>query len=437
MSDQCANRQSLLSTGQRLTPLWALKAIYFVSIGANACLFRFIAVFYHQIGFDNAQIGFLQLCNPWVTFAGSLGWAAVCDHVGEYKRVLIFSNLVGGVFICCLLVPAVQAHFLTVLACVLVGAAFLASRAGVTDALTLAVVREYEQFKLERGLGADEAPCQPSYGEQRLWGAAGYGTFALLSGVLTDILGDGAMFAGFGACLAVTITIITTQLPSSSGRKAAASAANGGGSFVTFDLVWFFANLLVYGAHMALVETYLFVYLLRDFQNTSRKLLGCSVAVMCTFELPVFFYIRRLIDRVPLTLLLSACHAVFALRTFAYSMLPYDYPWMVLLVEPLHGITMAAMWSCSVEFGRRLAPAGAEAKMQAVVAGAYYRVACGAGNFAWGFFTKPPPAGYGFVAAYRLATATILAWSLLWNLGWWAHSHRKRGAGATVAAPHG
>ncbi|CAK0889114.1 unnamed protein product [Prorocentrum cordatum] len=387
-------------------------------------------------------VGFMQLCVPWITFLSSLGWAALCDRLGEYKRVLVVSNSVGAAAICCLLLGPVHTHFAGVCACMFAGSAFLASRTGVVDALTLRVVRDYEEARAQ---GRSEAAGGelPSYGPQRLWGAAGYGIFGLLSGVGADAFGDGAMFVLFGACLATTVLIVASQLPSRgavkpAGARAAGSQSPGGGPRSRFRMAWFFANLVVYGMHTSLIESFLFVYASRDFPGASRGLLGASVAIMCVSELPVFFYDRRFLDRFCVTSLLTSCELVLAMELLAYSAVPRGAPWLILLIAPLHGVTMAAAWSCSVEFGRQLAPPGAEARVQALVSGVYYRVAQGLGACAWGVLTRPPPAGCGFSAMYAAAGGTILLWAVVWNAGWALHALAVRGvSGRTAPGPLG
>merc|ERR1719506_3401017 len=105
---------------------------------------------------------------------------------------------------------------------------------------------------------------------------------------------------------------------------------------------------------MALVESFLFIFLIRDFDPpASSLLLGSAVAVMCAFELPVFYYVHHIFDRVGLTRLLSCCHVVFAVRCLAYTALPRDAPALVLVIEPLHGVTFACMWAVSVEYAKR------------------------------------------------------------------------------------
>ena len=401
-----------------LTPLWALKAITFFSVGANSSLFRFIAGYYHAVGLNNWQIGLLQTLHPWTTFLGSLVWASLCDATGAYKKILAVANVGGAAAMCSLhLLP--ESHFAGVCACVTLGSFMLSARAGLLDALTLKVVEEYRK---QADLKATSAPVPaPNYGQQRLWGSAGFGFFALLSGCAMEQLGNCGMFLVFLFCLSMTVVLVLRHLPAEGSRPGATvntvPKAADSPSFCRFDIWWFFGNLFIYGAHMALVESFLFVYLATDFVGASKQLLGAAVAVMCFFEVPVYLCIQWLIDRLPLTLLLSACQVIFAFRVFAYSLLPGDRPYLVLFIEPLHGATMAAMWACSVELGRRLAPEEARARMQALVTGTYYRVASGA-SLLWGHLTQPAPTGYGFPAMYRLACGTMLLWCLIWNCGW-------------------
>jgi len=66
---------------------------------------------------------------------------------------------------------------------------------------------------------------------------------------------------------------------------------------------------------------------------------------------------------------LSESESVRSLSSLSGFRQPHPRPWLVLFVEPLHGLTFAGMWSAAVEYARRLAPQGAEAKMQALVNG--------------------------------------------------------------------
>lgn len=415
----------------RPTPLWAIKAIWCLGVGASGSLWRFLPVFLVDIGQSTTHVGFLLMLNPWATFVGSLYWSSLCDRTGAYKKVLVLTNLIGMVVVAFLMIPAVQARFWAVTICLVIGSGLLASRAGVTDALTNKVVmqrREIEKQRLlneaknrgDSNLASSTALSQWSYGRQRLWAAVGFGFFGLLTGFCINAFGYNAMFGTTFFCLVGTI-LVSSTLPSDPAKKDLPSGPSPNctlSAFMKFEVLWFFANLVFYGVHMALVETFLFIYLQRDFVGANTDLFGLCVAVMCTFELPVFYYIQHAIDKVSLTTLLSGCHMVFAFRVFAYSMLPFDHPWLVLFIEPLHGITSAAMWACSVEFGRRLAPEGLSARMQALASGIYYRAALGLGSLLWGRLSLPAPAGVGFPVTYFSAGINMIVWSVVWNLGW-------------------
>ena len=113
--------------------------------------------------------------------------------------------------------------------------------------------------------------------------------------------------------------------------------------FLTFDVAWFFANLFVYGLAMSVVENFLLVFLNEDFDNTPKLLLGASTAMMCFFEVPVFKYVEKVWanNKDRLTSVLMACKVVLAFRCICYTLLPASNPWLVLLIEPLHGFTLA------------------------------------------------------------------------------------------------
>merc|ERR1712039_550036 len=101
-------------------------------------------------------------------------------------------------------------------------------------------------------------------------------------------------------------------------------------------------------------------------------------------------------------------------------------PWLVLLVEPLHGITFAAMWSASVEYGQRIAPPGGLARMQALVNGLYYQIAMGTGSMFWGALVPDAPQGLGFIHSFQLDAVMVLAWGAVWLVGLLVISRCKR-----------
>ncbi|CAE8626921.1 unnamed protein product [Polarella glacialis] len=126
----------------------------------------------------------------------------------------------------------------------------------------------------------------------------------------------------------------------------------------------------------------------------------------------------RTSGRTSLIDVLVAAELVLALRCVLYAIIPRGQPWMILLVEPLHGFTFAAMWCATVEYARQLAPPGTEAKMQALVNGLFFNVAMAAGSLIWGFLSQRPPDGLGFTRCFWLDAALVVAWLAVWRGGW-------------------
>lgn len=398
------------------TPLWTLKATQLLIFAANVCLIRYITVYYDQIGLSRREMGFLLVVMPLVAFWGQLFWSAVVDRLGECKRTLIITSLVGVAVVFTYLLPCVKGS-LPILTLVTMLHGFFASPSGpIVDALCLKVLSE-------------QGVTEEAYGDQRLWSAIGWGGMALVSGHLIDVFGTSSMFFCFAALVLVNVAVIAVWMPGQQSSsivaaedKAAqqASAAAFWGVLRTFEARWLLLNLLIYGVLMALVENFLNVFLLQDFIGTPTVLIGLATAVMCTFEIPVFKYIGKMWrdDTSGVVNALVACEAILALRCCLYMVLPRHQPWLVLLVEPLHGITFAGMWCASVEYARRLAPPGAEAKMQALVNGLFYQISFAAGSFLWGILVQRPPRGLGFSTCFLLDAVLIVGWLGIWRVGW-------------------
>eukprot|EP00435_Cladocopium_sp_Y103_P013840 s3477_g3.t1 len=143
------------------------------------------------------------------------------------------------------------------------------------------------------------------------------------------------------------------------------------------------------------------------------------VQVMCAFEIPVFKYISKLWTErgYSLVAVLGFSELVMALRCFLYGIIPRNQPWLVLLVEPLHGFTFAAAWCATVTYASRIALPGTEAKMQALINGLNFNVAFALGSFAWGYASQNPPAGLGFTRCFFLDAALTAGWLAIWASG--------------------
>ncbi|KAL7529597.1 hypothetical protein ACHAXR_003045 [Thalassiosira sp. AJA248-18] len=113
---------------------------------------------------------------------------------------------------------------------------------------------------------------------------------------------------------------------------------------------------------MSVVESLIFLYF--EFLGGSNTMCGLTVSVTVLFELPLFHFAPEVLKILgPIRLLLWACFA-YVVRVIGYSFIPQSHPYLVLFLEPLHGITIAFATTSSVAFADEYAPAGYEASGQ-------------------------------------------------------------------------
>jgi hypothetical protein len=147
--------------------------------------------------------------------------------------------------------------------------------------------------------------------------------------------------------------------------------------------------------------------------GASATLEGLSVLVTVSFEVPLFLASRRLVTRCsPRALLAGACLA-YSSRVLVYALLPAEKGWLVLLCEPLHGVTYSLGQLGSVHYVAALAGDGSQATAQGLADSLKAVGGIGANVFGGGIMDAAGPrALYGgasatvavALAAYLLAT---------------------------------
>jgi len=228
---------------------------------------------------------------------------------------------------------------------------FNSSTGTLIDSITVLYVKE-------SGAEGEEE----SYGEQRLWAAIGWGTMSFVSGWLVDHVGMDAIFYTFSVAVVFTIAIVLCYFKnpamSQSNDEENHDLAKGGKDALTAVLctpkvLLLFSNLLVTGILIAFVESFLFVYM-TEVYAAPQSLMGLCVLVMTTFELPVFYYSRYLLDNIGIGGLITIAHFLYVTRVLCYTLIPSSSPWMFLFLEPTHGMVFAGMWIASVELASQV-----------------------------------------------------------------------------------
>lgn len=101
---------------------------------------------------------------------------------------------------------------------------------------------------------------------------------------------------------------------------------------------------------MALVGSFLFLFIKRELQEGSQLIMGVSVLITCSFEVPVFFYSEKVLNYISPDWTLVISLFSYILRYGIYWFLAYlkGNAWWILFPEVLHGLTFALMWSSAI-----------------------------------------------------------------------------------------
>lgn len=396
---------------------------------------KYLPVYFAAIGLDRNLIGMLTFSTMGINFVGQQFWSGIIEWLGDFKSVLVATQVSATICLVFYTLPVVQENTGLILLTA-VCQTFLASTGGtIIDAMCMQTLKSWEQrrqFMEQQALAVTPktmAGSSVSYGETRLWSAVGWGGMSLLMGSLIDWFGLSAMFVGFGVIQTLNVSIVVFYMPQPEKKPPSASDTPSAqvtgckkySKICTLSAGLFFANLMVYGICMCLIENFLFIYLVQEFDGVSTTLLGGSTAVMCAFEIPVFAYLGPWLEKQPagsesaFTAILLTCQLITALRCWLYAIMPRDMAWLVLAVGCLQGISFAAMWVASMEYAKRLSTANTLATMASLTGGIYYFLSMAAGCLIWGGVIMPSDqGGLGFRTSFYADAAAMLCWSVVW-----------------------
>jgi hypothetical protein len=178
----------------------------------------------------------------------------------------------------------------------------------------------------------------------------------------------------------------------------------------TVNLAFFFyAITLGYG--MAIVENLVFLF----FQelDASYFLCGVSVVVTVVFEIPLFSRSKWLLENCGVSKLLVLAGLCYSFRVVGYTLCPGG--WFVLFFEPMHGVTIAAWNTASVEMVASMTPPEFAATGQAFLNLIRSGVGATLGTSVGGAIIRL----YGESACYRVS-AVIVSLGLL---VYWTAAH--------------
>ncbi len=358
---------------------------YFLSFGAISILFPFLALFYQSQGLTGAQIGLLAAISPIVSFFGAPLWTGVADASHRHKLVALLSTL--GVVIVTFIFPRI-ATFGGLLLMISLFALFYAPASSLVDSAVLALLGDRKE----------------RFGRVRLWGTIGYGVVAPFAGNLIGRMGLPWAFWGY-AILMLGSLLVITRVPF---RQSRSNGSFRGGMRVLFaNQSWmlFLVMVFIAGIGMATINNYLFVYM--QSLGASKTLMGFALTVSTLSEIPAMFFSDRLLKRFGARGMLVIAMTTIALRLICYSLT--TQPWVVLVIQLVHGLTFAAIFTAGVHFAGLVAPPGMQATTQGMFSGTLMGFGSAAGGLLGGLLLDRFSPGGMYAITGTLVLAGLIA----------------------------
>lgn len=228
------------------------------------------------------------------------------------------------------------------------------------------------------------------YGKQRLMGSLGWGLGAFIVGAslktthhcsmsksreIVDYIPCFYSFAilmFLGLCVSMKFKFRVSKKK----KGSSVSLAKGLVALKYPTYLMFLFTALYLGFLMAFIKTFLFWHL-KDLGGT-QLLFSVISAVNCVAEVSMYFLSERLIAKIGEIRVLYIGLICYSIRLFYYSVLPY--PWLVLVVELLPGITTAAVWAACLSYVSINSRPGAQTTMQCILHSVHWGLGYGAGE---------------------------------------------------------
>ncbi|RUS77290.1 hypothetical protein EGW08_014954 [Elysia chlorotica] len=229
------------------------------------------------------------------------------------------------------------------------------------------------------------------WGKQRVWGTLGFALFAVSSSFVMHMLKDQSgggvdyriCFYIFGL-LSVFASMIAYFIEMSSDIKCGQFLKNVCKLLSYYQVLAFLCVIMYFGIIIGGLEAFLFWYLTG--MGSDPIVFGFILMVNCSAELPLMWVAGDVIKRVGLVGCLYLALVCYCVRLFVYSVI--QEPWLVLLVEPAHGVTFGLMYAAATTYASIIAPPGMSSTVQGLLGGVHFGFGKGIGSFITGFMYK-------------------------------------------------
>ncbi|XP_072383960.1 major facilitator superfamily domain-containing protein 6-like isoform X2 [Diabrotica undecimpunctata] len=248
------------------------------------------------------------------------------------------------------------------------------------------------------------------YGEQRMFGALGWGIFSALSGYVTDILTGGSLIKNYYFLFFLAISLFTVNLivcyrieyvqplPSKQLFQDVVEV------FLNIKVNVFFVWCICMGANSAviwqflywLIEDLLLVNTKCDLKYYVKTLEGLVQTVETILgEIPFFFLSGKIFATIGHNNAMSLIILGIGIRFTLYTVI--SNPWWFLPVELFNGIDVGLSFACMASYASVIAPPGTQTTMQGLVGAVYDGIGLSMGSLVGGIFYK----NYGGINTFK------------------------------------
>lgn len=319
------------------------KIFYFLTFAGSAACSPYNSVFLSSRGFTSSQVGLILSSFPLVRIFVVPYVSYLCDRKDWGMTILFICYGLGGLAtvlngaVSVESTPTDQKNSTPVLAmvaiCFCFQALFKGPTAPIMDQLTM------ELLPPER---------KKEWGRLRSFGAYGWGLGAPAFAQLIELTSYFVSFFfypifGLIGCFALNATTRLTTRPQT--KRDFAEVLRFLLKYEHLRTLWLLIFSVLMGCGLSIVSTYLFIFL-REELDAPQLLLGLTITGMVVVEIPIFRCSGWLHKHFSDSSLLLIAMGSWALRVFGYSYLPNA--WLVLLYEPLHGLTFGCSWLSAV-----------------------------------------------------------------------------------------
>jgi len=363
--------------------LWASGFCYFVALGFILPLLPLLLL---TSGLTLIQIGIIFMIG---SIFSALPWSVIAEKTG--RRMIIVLTTIAAAIVSGLYPYA--SSFAQFLLLSLLLYSFLAATTTITPVLAMDMVEP-------RTVGK-------RFGMYRISGSLGWIMSTAISGLISGSLGIGTIFhisAIFYLLSAIFIGISVTE-PSSRGREVS-TGTKWSRLIRDKNLLILLVTIFLVNISAATFLSFLSLYIKE--LGGSDTIIGWAFSIAAVTEVPCMVYLGALSDKIGRKPLLVAALFSYPPRLFLYAIV--SYPYLILPIQLLHGLTFGVLYVASVAFVSDIASEGRGTAL------GLYNTTSYAGSAAGSALGGVIADNYGLINMYRFMAAFSFIPALLFTL---------------------